>query len=385
MSTTSTDRRSRFGTTRQLPSGRWQASYRHLGKRWNAPATYATEAAAQQFLDDTASDIRRGLWAAPAAGGKTVAGVAAVGALATPSAPLPAGRIPTLAQYAPAWLDRRRVKGRPLAVRTREHYSAFLTREILPTFGHLQLDQITRAAVREWHNRAAAETVRAQSYAVLASIMRSAVEEDDHIEETPCTIRGAATQPRPARKDPLTAEQVMALVGAINGRYSALVAVLGFCGLRFGEAVGLKRADVDLEARTIKVRGQIVRTKAGLLAQDRPKTAAGVRTVPIPRRVVPFLRKHLAEHAGPDLVFPAATGGALAQSSFQKPLGVACKRTGIACNPHLLRHTAATLFAQQKGVNAADVQRFLGHTTGVQALHYTHSADDRLVKLAAGM
>ena len=46
----STTRRG-WGKIRKLPSGRYQASYRHDGQRHNAPDTFDTAAAADQWLD----------------------------------------------------------------------------------------------------------------------------------------------------------------------------------------------------------------------------------------------------------------------------------------------------------------------------------------------
>jgi hypothetical protein len=42
-----TKRKSRhtFGTAEQLPSGRWQANYRHEGTRFISPTTYANKPA----------------------------------------------------------------------------------------------------------------------------------------------------------------------------------------------------------------------------------------------------------------------------------------------------------------------------------------------------
>ncbi|MGW5413633.1 hypothetical protein [Actinomadura geliboluensis] len=48
---------------------------------------------------------------------------------------------------------------------------------------------------------------------------------------------------------------MFALAEAIDRRYRALVLLATFTNLRWGEAVALRRKDVDLKARTVRVDG----------------------------------------------------------------------------------------------------------------------------------
>ena len=66
------------------------------------------------------------------------------------------------------------------------------------------------------------------------------------------------------------------------GRLRTLVLVLGYCGLRFGEAAALQVADVDVCARRIRVRRSVTYVrKTGLVEGPTKKcldgTGAGVR------------------------------------------------------------------------------------------------------------
>ena len=44
-----------FGSTRKLPSGRYQASYWHDGEQFTGPKTFDTKADANTFLSETES------------------------------------------------------------------------------------------------------------------------------------------------------------------------------------------------------------------------------------------------------------------------------------------------------------------------------------------
>ena len=75
----------------------------------------------------------------------------------------------------------------------------------------------------------------------------------------------------------LTHEQLHR-VAVASGRLRTLVLVLGYCGLRFGEAASLRVADVDVGARRIRVRRSITyvqknRTRGG--PDEKPHRAHG--------------------------------------------------------------------------------------------------------------
>ena len=57
-----------FGSIRKLPSGRFQARYRHLGRRITADTTVTTKAEARVFLSSVEADLARGTYRDPQAG-----------------------------------------------------------------------------------------------------------------------------------------------------------------------------------------------------------------------------------------------------------------------------------------------------------------------------
>jgi integrase len=69
----------------------------------------------------------------------------------------------------------------------------------------------------------------------------------------------------------LTHEQLHR-VAVASGRLRTLVFVLGYCGLRFGEAAALRVADVDVSARRIRVRRSITYVRKTGLVEVRRRT-----------------------------------------------------------------------------------------------------------------
>jgi integrase len=172
----------------------------------------------------------------------------------------------------------------------------------------------------------------------------------------------------------LTPEQIKALCQAVGAFYAVLFLTMAFCGLRFGEVLGLQWPDVDLERRRLFIRRQVVwhrkteRTpEQAPWAFTEPKTEAAKRVVEIPETVARFLAAHRAEQSGrPNphaLVFPSETGAPLTPSHisrthFTKPLK-ALGITGI--RPHDFRRTFIAMHVEA-GTHPKLVQARVGHT-----------------------
>ena len=126
----------------------------------------------------------------------------------------------------------------------------------VPAFGPLPLDGVTVAAVRAWFASYGARTptARAHAYQVLSTIMKQA-EDDELIVRTPCRIRAGGRTKAAHEPEVLTRAELFALADAMPRQHRALTLVCGMCTLRFGEAVALRRRDVDLEARTATADG----------------------------------------------------------------------------------------------------------------------------------
>lgn len=391
-------RRSRrgWGRLRKLPSGRWQAGYTGVdGVRYNAPATFDTKDGAQAWLHSERKLIDLDEWTPPTARTATRA-----------------ARSKTFAEYSAEWLDNRKVKGRAIKPRTRSHYQSLLDRVLLPTFGSRRLPAITAEVVRDWHaaqgDRTPTQTSHA--YGLLRSILADA-EERGLIATNPARIRGASTSRRAHKVEPLPPADLLTLADAMPEQHRLMVLLSGWCGLRFGELVELRRKDLDLTNALVKVRRGAVRV-GGRFVVGEPKSDAGIRDVDIPPHLLPEIREHLRRHVDrgrESLLFPAANGGHLQPSTLygSAPKKAIDPDTGetvwegdrgfyrarvVAGHPdlrwHDLRHSGAVL-AAIAGATLPDLMQRLGHSTRDAAMVYQHVAAgqgkriaERLSKLA---
>lgn len=170
-------------------------------------------------------------------------------------------------------------------------------------------------------------------------------------------------------------------------RYRALVLLLGFGGLRFGEATALRRNDVTMRGALVSVE-RSVRYINGEWVVGPPKTDAGRCTVALPAFVARAVQDQLAKYAhdGPDAVVFGTRRAAIwqhATSAGRSPRAVA--RCGLPpARVHWLRHTGATL-AASTGATTKELMHRLEHVSSTAALGYQHAASSRDSEIARAL
>jgi integrase len=331
----------RFGRVRELPSGRWQARYKGPdGIDRPAPRTFDSKASAERWLTLTEAEIILGGWIDP-----------------------DAGRV-LFGNYAADWIDERP----GLRPKTTELYRYLLRRHLAPAFDIRPLAEIREAHVRRWRKDlldtgVSAVTV-AKAYRLLKAILNTAVD-DGLIRRNPCRIKGAG-QERSAERPVLTVSQVYALADATDARYRVLVLLAAFTSLRWGELAALRRSDIDISARTVRVARQLNERDGGGFAFGPPKSEAGLRIVAIPELITPDLAAHVVTYARPGddgLVFTSPGGGPLRHTNFRRRFWVRALAAGLpAMHFHDLRHTG-NMLAADAGANLRELMERMGHST----------------------
>lgn len=199
-------------------------------------------------------------------------------------------------------------------------------------------------------------------------------------------VAALVDRPRVAHKEAehLTPSQAQAFLDAARGdRLEAFYSVAIACGLRRGEALALRWADVDLDVGTVRVTRTLSRTAAQGLTFTEPKTSRSRRTVPLPVPCVEQLRAHRVRQATErlragsmwldhDLVFPSLFGTPLDPRNALRACQAVAVRAELGhAKLHTLRHTCASLLLAQ-GVHPRVVMETLGHS-GISITMDTYS------------
>jgi integrase len=330
------------------PDGRWRARWREADGKQRAKH-FDRKLDAHQHLATVRVDTSRGAYIAPDAGQETVA------------------------TYAARWAD-----AQPWRESSRDRTAHVIAAQIVPTFGTMQLRAVRPSAVQAWVGKMtgaglAPSTVESY-FRVMAAVMKAA-KRDRLLHESPCDgIRLPRSDRSKSALVPLTSDQVLALAGAVPGRYRALVLTSAGLGLRQGEACGLTVDRVDFLRRTVRIDRQLVTPATGDVYLGPPKTASSHRVIALPSVIGDVLAAHLAEY-GPGehgLIFTSSTGAALRRSTWQSAFARAARDVKVDASSHDLRHHCASLLIAA-GCSVTAVQHFLGHKNASETLDtYSH-------------
>ena len=210
---------------------------------------------------------------------------------------------------------------RRLSPTTVQTYRRDLEEYVLPRFGSYRLGRIPADEIENWLNdeldAGLAPSSVHRHYRTLRRMMQVAVEKQK-IPVNPCD---RVEPPRVPKREMvfLTWEQAIELAEAHSERHRALIYLAVDSGMRWSELVGLRRQQLNLRTRKVRVTEQLIRLEAGEWLRKTPKTSSSVRSITIS----PFTASQLASHVerfsqdGPDgLVFVNAKGNPLVSSNF---------------------------------------------------------------------
>lgn len=359
------------GTAKTVPSAnhgkgsRWRARYVDAQGREHAKG-FSRKNDAQSWLNQQVSDQVTGTWTDPA--------MAAV----------------TFGVIADKWLTTKAHR----SAKTVAGYKSLLDTIVMPRWRDVPLRDMRYEDLQVWITGLSANgSVRFEGKGLSASRVRQTNQlvgavlkfavRAKHLAVSPADGIELPTLPETEQRH-LTHEQLHR-VAIASGRMRTLVLVLGYCGLRFGEAAALRVEDVDVSARRIRVRRSVTYVrKTGLVVGATKNHTA--RSVPVPEFVARLLETEIEGRVTGELVFMSERGGGYltlgqARYRFQKATAVVDGCNGVRL--HDLRHTCASLAIRERA-NVKVVQKLLGHKTAVLTLdRYGHLYPDDLDALAA--
>lgn len=257
---------------------------------------------------------------------------------------------------------------------TRKRDQSHLDNHLIPMFGGIQLRHLSTPVVQARINRLTDEkhlaprTVK-EIRRIGWGIMQRAVKANiipanpfDDVETPPIIAKERAF---------LDYSQIEALAESMldgvdrpeweQHRDRAMIYVGAYLGLRPAELLGLRKAAIDLDKGFARIVGTIEKATGQYVPLT--KSAAGRRTVPIPREIVDQVLRPYLDLPKPlsEFAFPSREGGHLDYSNWLRRCWKrAATVAHLDATPHSLRHTGAAIMIDQ-GADPITIQRRLGH------------------------
>lgn len=289
---------------------------------------------------------------------------------------------------------------RGLAFRTRKTYAGWVVRFGLWAGSARRV--MEQAAARDWLT----ELIKEQkvSFATQKQALNALVffyREVCGCEEVELGVKMRKT----ARREPviLSRQEVMALIGKMEGLYQTMAKLQYGAGLRLKELCSLRVKDVDAEALTVTVRAgkgdrdrvtvlpqavaRELQEKRGALREvwrkDREEARAGVflpgaleRKYPKAGEKWSWFWLFPAERESRDPESGVVRRHHVHEEGYVRAMGKAAEEAGIEkrVTSHALRHAFATHMLQA-GADIRTVQELLGHADVKTTMIYTHVAD----------
>lgn len=362
-------KRRTFGSVRKLTSGRFQARYTAPdGQTVTGPVTFDTKTDADTWLAVQHAAIIQDTW--------------------TPPKKRRRRRRATLNDVIEKWNTERADPTSELAVRGSTHDQSVrnISNHITPQLGDKLVAEITPDTIKEFLSHLKA-TVNPPTVHIVMLLLKQLLNHAitlDEISTNPAAQFKTRQPPAKHKPETLTAQQVEQAAQAMPPRYALMVLLAGYCALRSGETAALSRENIDLEEQVIHVTRTISHTSNGAVLAP-PKTEASNRVVAIPPHLIPVIREHLATHTAAHpaaLVFEGYKQQPISKTTLGQHWRAARESIGKPkARFHDLRHTAATLTAQQ-GATVKELQVKLGHTTPQMAMHYQDATRERQREVA---
>ncbi len=294
----------------------------------------------------------------------------------------------TLGEFLDRWL-KDCVRG-SVRESTFDRDSYLINNHVKPALGRRKLKRLAPTDVQSFYRDTLDAGLSPSTVHKIHTVLHKALSQAMRWSLIPRNVTEAVKAPRPTAQvmSPLSAKETRRLLEAARGdRLEALYVLAVTTGMRRGELLSLKWADVDLEGASVSIRRTLTRTDNGKrISLGEPKTKKSRRTIRLAPRATQALREHLqrqltelellGDHYGDQgLVFATQRGTLINPSNLrQRSLAPLLNRAEL---PHIrfhdLRHTCATLLLA-KNVHPKFVQELLGHATVAITLDtYSHA------------
>ena len=268
------------------------------------------------------------------------------------------------------------------------------------SFGHRRIEDVKPSDAKKWLIALQKSGRGYSSIHCIRGVVRPAFQmavDDDYLRKNPFDFQLASVVVNDSHtREALTRKQERAFLKFVAedkhfSQYYDGIFILFKTGLRISEFTGLTVADLDMQKRQIRIDHQLQRKRDMTYVIETPKTACGVRTLPMSDEVYRCFQRIIAKRTVPakepvidgknGFLFLDKNGMPMVALHWEKYFQHICakynriyKEPMPKVTPHVCRHTFCSNMAKS-GMNPKTLQYLMGHSDiGVTLNTYTHLA-----------
>jgi integrase len=270
------------------------------------------------------------------------------------------------------WLDRYlQVYCDKLAITTKEGYKRYIDNHIKSIIGNIKMCDLKPMHIENFYNKERekkySEKTILQEHRILHRAFKKA-KGDGMLSSNPCD---GVDAPSPEEYEPTiyNEEQFANLLNKLYGHpMEPIILIVGMCGLRRGELLGLKWEDIDFENDLINVHTNRVPTTSEGVIEKATKTKKSTRTFAIPSIIMPELKRL----RGIGKLYLKTNGEEYHPGSVSKMFSEFLKDNDLLhIRLHDMRHFNCTMMLKN-GVSDREAMERSGHSTVTMIKKYQH-------------
>ena len=263
--------------------------------------------------------------------------------------------------------------------RSQERYEGLIRKHIVPSLGNIELTKVTPGDIQTLETKLLTAGMAPKSVESVHNVISGAFKHALRMEKVWRNPAKAVSPPRIDRKEvePPEVSWVKGILKVAEVEQHPLfpcLHLIAYTGIRRGEALGLRRQDLDLENGTISIVQTISRSVQKGIIVEPTKSTAGRRVIDVDDKTVDVLRAHIGRQLlyrtelgdafnDRGLVFPGPLGEPLNPMKLTRSFQALAKNQGIAgARLHNLRYFHASVMLQN-GASLLLVSKRLGHAS----------------------
>jgi len=237
-------------------------------------------------------------------------------------------------------------------------YSSATYYYLIPRFGHIPLEQLSRTEIIEWIDSLNISNKRKNNTLIpLRQVYEEAYMEGEISDNPLKRIKNLPVVSKPPQ--PFTQDEISRILEQLHGSERNMIQFAFWTGLRTSELIALKWENVDLEAGKVHIREAVVEGKT-----KGTKTSSGERTIELTDQALDALKQQaILKHISPYTFIDPKTNNRWKNDQFiRKRVWIpALKKAKIPYrNPYQTRHTFASTMLSM-GKNPLWLQHQMGH------------------------